>query len=284
MSKILSFEQEWVKTHPKRIGVLRFLREAIGVTEVQWSDITKQNLYKVEEKFKERVISNSCRTYFAEICAFLKRYDEENIIPCKHPEEVLKAKKVPQQNTALTEEELWKIEDYYDKLWKKKGHQAEKDVLTLFLIEAITGARSCDVEEFKLDNIENHQLTYVSKKTKTLAIIPEHRRLRELISRMPTTTYSGTTKNRTIKRVAKAVGITQNVTLFYHGRMQTLPKYKTLGTHSARRSFASVLSAKGVPIADIAQYMSHQSTSMTERYIKVDSQNVSEAALSFFNG
>lgn len=284
MSKILSFESEWTRQKSGRIQIIRFIREAIGVKETNWQDLTKVNLIKVADYIKARVTSNSAKVYFAEICAFLKRYDEEGIIPCKHPEEVLKARKEPQQNTALTEEELWKIEDYYDRLWRKHGHQAEKDVLTLFLIEAITGARSCDVEDFTLNNIENHQLTYVSKKTRTLAVIPEHRRLRELISRIPNVSYSSTTKNRTIKRVAKAVGITQPVTLFFRGRMQTIPKYATLGTHSARRSFASVLSAKGVPIADIAQYMSHSNVSMTERYIKVDSQSVSEAALAFFNG
>lgn len=284
MKKILSFEQEFERRNPKRIQLIRFIREAIGVRETNWSDLTKVNLIKVADYIKDRVSPNSARTYFAEIVAFLHCYDDEGIIPCKNPSEVLKCKKVPQQNTALTEDELHLIEAYYDSLWLKKGHQAEKDVLTLFLIEAITGARSCDVEDFTLNNIDNNQLTYVSKKTKTLAIIPEHRRLKELISRKTTAVYSATTKNRTIKRVAKAVGITQEVTLFYHGCMQTLPKYETLGTHSARRSFASVLSAKGVPIAEIAQFMSHNSTQMTERYIKVDSQKASEAAMSFFNG
>ena len=281
---ILSFEQEWMRQKSGRIQIIRFMREAIGVSEVSWQDLTKINLIRVADYIKDRVSPNSARTYFAEIVAFLHCYDDEGIIPCKNPSEVLKCKKVPQQNTALTEDELHLIVAYYDSLWLKKGHQAEKDVLTLFLIEAITGARSCDVEEISTNNIENHLLSYVSKKTKTLAVIPEHCRLQQLISRKPTAVYSATTKNRTIKRVAKVVGITQPITLYYHGAMVTKPKNEFLGTHSARRTFASILSAKGVPIAEIAQFMSHNSTQMTERYIKVDSQNVSEAAMSFFNG
>lgn len=284
MKKILSFEQEFERRNPKRIQLIRFIREAIGVKETNWSDLTKVNLIKVADYIKDRVSPNSAKTYFAEITAFLHCYEDEGIIPCKNPSEVLKAKKVPQQNTALTEDELRLIEAYYDGLWLKKGHQAEKDVLTLFLIEAITGARSCDVEDISINNIENHLLSYVSKKTHTLAIIPEHCRLQQLISRKPTSVYSATTKNRTIKRVAKVVGITQPITLYYHGAMVTRPKNEFLGTHSARRTFASILSAKGVPIAEIAQYMSHNSTQMTERYIKVDSQKASEAAMSFFNG
>ena len=167
---------------------------------------------------------------------------------------------------------------------KVKGKKPEKDVLTLFLIEAITGARSCDVEDLSINNIKDNKLSYVSKKTHVLAVIPEHRRLQELLMRKPKKAYSNTTKNRTIKRIAEKVGITQPITLYYHGAMETKPKFEYLGTHSARRSFASILSEKGVPIAEIAQYMSHTNTSMTERYIKVDNQKASMAALSFFNG
>ena len=284
MTNVLSFEQEWVRACPKRIQILRFIREAIDVKETSWDMITKVNLIKVANYIKGKVAANSARTYFAEICAFLHNYDEEGIIPCRHPEEVLKAKKVPQQNVALTESELKLIENYYDKLWTKKGHQCEKDVLTLFLLEAFCGARSGDVEELTTANIQDGRLMYVSEKTHTLATIPAHRRLQQLLERKPTTVYSGGTKNRTIKRVAKKVGITQIVTIYYRGKMHSWPKYRYLGTHSARRSFASVLSAKGVPTAEISQYMGHSDIAMTNRYIKVESDKASAAALSFFNG
>jgi integrase len=65
--------------------------------------------------------------------------------------------------------------------------------------------------------------------------------------------------------------------------MVTKKKYQLCAFHTARRSFASILAAKGVPVAEISQFMSHSSLSMTERYIKVDTKKISEEALSFFN-
>ena len=282
MKKELDFENEFEKRQPKRTHLLRFMREAMGVERVTWDMLTKVNLIDVADHIKCVCSPNSAKVYYAIICAFLKLYQEEGIIPCKHPEEVLKCKKVPQQNVALTEEELHRIEEYYDKLWNTYGHKEEKDCLTLFLIEAICGARSCDVEKLTVNNINNHMLTYVSKKTHIMATIPEHSRLRQLLERKPKRTYFNMTKNRIIKRVAKKVGITQPVTIFYRGAMITKPKCDLLGTHSARRSFASILSEKGVPTPEISQYMSHASIEMTNRYIIVDNQKISEAALSFF--
>jgi len=282
MSKILSLESEWVRTHPKRIGVLRFFREAIGVKEVQWSDITKQNLYKVADKVKENVTSNSSRTYFAEICAFLKRYDEEGIIPCKHPEEVLKARKEPQQSVYLTEEEIWKIEDYYDRLWRKYGHQAEKDVLTLFLLETWTGARISDCRKFTADNIRDGKLSYTSQKTSVLTEVPEHRRLRELISRIPSDPYSSTTVNRTLKRVARKCGITEKVTLFTRGKQVTCEKCDLISSHSGRKSFVTNLARRGVDLYTISAFAGHRSTMQTDRYVVRDTVNTPEAAITFF--
>lgn len=282
--KVLSFEQEWTRRKPGRPQILRFMREATNVNEVKWSDLTTYNLSLIRDYITSQVSGNSAVTYMAELKGFLSAYKDEGIVPCSEPAKFLHGKREPQQNVALTEEELKLIENYYDRLWEKKGHQPEKDCLTLFLIEAICGARSCDVEEITLKNIKDNMLSYVSKKTHVLAVIPEHKRLQQLIERKPTNKYSTTTKNRTIKRVAKAVGITQPLTLYYHGEMATRPKYEYLGTHSARRTFASVLSSRGVPIAEISQYMSHSNTSMTERYIKVDQNKASDAAMSFFNG
>ena len=284
MAKILSFEQEFTRRQPGRVQLLRFMREAIGVREVQWSDLTRVNLITVADYIKNVVTPNSAVTYFAVLKAFLATFKDEGIIPCSDIQNTLKAKKVPQQNVALTEGEVGRIVAYYDCLLASGQRTEEKDVLTLFLLEVFCGARSCDIEQVSSENIINGKLMYVSQKTHVLTRIPAHRRLAELLDRKPRRTYSAMTKNRTIKRVAKRCGINEPVTIYYRGHMQTRPKYEYLGTHSARRTFASILAAKHVPIAEISQYMGHTSISMTERYIKVDMQQASPEALEFFNG
>lgn len=284
MSRILSFEQEFTRVVNDRPQILRYMRQAIGTEEVQWSDITGANLADMASYIADSVSPNSAVTYCAIIKAFLARYRDEDIIPCKTPEKYLKAKKFPQENVALTSDEVQRIVSYYNALQARPGHQPEKDVLTLFLLEVFCGARSCDVEKLTAGNICDGRLTYVSQKTHVLATLPVHRMLPVLLKRKPEKEHPIGVKVRTIKRVAKACGIDTPVTICYHGEMRTRPKYEYLGTHTARRTFASILSEKGVPIAEIAQYMSHTNTTMTERYIKVDTNKVSEAALAFFNG
>jgi site-specific recombinase XerD len=104
------------------------------------------------------------------------------------------------------------------------------------------------------------------------------------LSYKPSKQYSATTKNRTIKRIAKAIGINQTVTLMYHGKLRSMPKYECIGFHTARRSFCSNLARRGVDIYTIAALANHnQNITMTQRYIIPDTDNLSEEALSFFN-
>lgn len=284
MKKILSFEQEFERRNPKRIQLIRFIREAIGVRETNWQDLTKVNLISVAEHIKECVSPNSARTYFAEIAAFLHRYEDEGIIPCKNPSEVLKCKKVPQQSIYLTEEEMKRIENYYDDLLTKGKHQAEKDVLTLFLLESWTGARVSDCKAMTANNIADGKLSYTSIKTSVLTEVPEHRRLCELIGRIPSKDYSATTINRTLKRVAKKCGITEEVTLFTKGRMQTGPKCNFVSSHVGRKSFCTILARRGVDIYTISAYAGHKNVLQTNHYIVKDTVETPQEALSFFNG
>lgn len=259
------------------------MRIAIEKEEIEYEDITALNLRKFKDYMSENVSPNSLRTYMAVMKAFISECCGDGLIANIKCLSTLKVKSTPQQNIALTEIDMLKIETYYDNLMTTEGHQVEKDVLTLFLIECLCGARGVDVEQLTTDNIQNGKLTYVSQKTSVLAIIPAHRRLERLLQCKPEKHYFRSTKNRVIKDVCRRCGITEPVTLFYHGKMVTMRRYELCGMHTARRTFASILASKGVPIAEISQYMSHTSQTMTQRYIKVDSSRASDAAMSFFN-
>lgn len=282
--KAMSFENEFARMHPDHAFIIRYMREALGVDEVAWDDLTAVNLKAVADHIKARVTSNSARTYFAVLKGFLSLMGQDIDLPDVRFQNILKCRREPQQNVALTGREVARIDAYYQSLLGKNTHQVERDVLALFLIECYCGGRGVDVEQMTEANIAEGRLSYVSQKTHILATMPVHRRLRELLGQKPDKEYSRMTKNRVIKNVCKKCGIDEEVTIFYHGKMQTRPKYEYCGFHTARRSFASVLAAKGVPVPEISQYMSHASISMTERYIKVDRNRASAAAMSFFGG
>lgn len=283
MGTKITFEEIFKARSPQYAFLLSRMQCAIGVKEVTFDDINTVNLRKFKEYMDGEVSANSLKTYTAVIKAVLNECHNDGLIPNVKCLSALHVKTTPQQNIALTEADIRKLEAYYDRLFMIPKHQVEKDVLTLFMLEIFCGARGVDVEHMTKDNIQDGTLSYVSQKTKVLAVMPAHKKLELLLSRKPKKQYSRATKNNVVKRVCRKCGFTEPVTLFYHGRMVTKPRYELAAFHTARRSFASVLAAKGAPLAEISQFMSHSSQTMTQRYIKVDTNNVSSAAMSFFS-
>ena len=277
MTKVLSFEQEWVRYISDRIQILRFMREAIGVDEVGWKDLTTLNLAKVREFIAEKVAGNSAVTYLAIIKAFLSRYTDENIIPCKNPAKELKAKRVPSEQVVLNADEIALIENYKPKSEKEKWVKAQ------FLCEYYCLARSSDIQQLTPENIQGDFITYVSQKTKIATTVPLHKNFIKYFKQRGKT-LDRASFNRIIKRICKNCGIDDEVKLFYHGRMQMRKKYELIGSHTARRSGATELARRGVPISTISKMMSHTNEIITSRYIFANTRNPGEEAMAFFNG
>lgn len=276
MAKVLSFEQEWIRQN-QRIQILRFMREAIGVDEVQWQDLTTLNLSKVREFITDKVAGNSAVTYLAILKAFLSRYTDEGIVPCKNPAKELKAKRVPSEQVVLSADEIRLIENYHPRTEQERWVKAQ------FLCEYYCLARSSDIQQLTPENIKGDFLTYVSKKTMVATTVPLHKNFVKYFKQRGKT-LDRASYNRIIKRICKNCGICEEVKLFYHGKMQIRPKYELIGSHTARRSGATELAKRDVPIATISKLMNHTNTLITSRYIFADTRNLGEEAMNFFNG
>lgn len=277
MSKILSFEQEFTKQQPNRIQLLRLMREAVGTDEIQWEDMTTYKLALIRDHITEIYAGNSAVTYLAIIKAFLSRYADEDIFPCKNPAKELKAKRVPSEQVVLNSEEIKRIEDY------KPRSANERCVKAQFLCEYYCLARSSDIQQLTVDNIKGDFLTYVSKKTKIATTVPLHKNFVKYFSQRGKI-LGRASYNRIIKRICQNCGIDEDVKLFYHGKVQIRKKYELIGSHTARRSGATELAKRDVPIATISRLMNHQNQIITSRYIFADTRNLGEEAMSFFNG
>ena len=274
---ILSFEQEWTLQNNNRVQIIRFMREAIGVNEVQWSDLTTLNLTKVREYITGSFAGNTACTYLAIIKAFLARFADEGIIPCKNPAKELKAKRVPSEQVVLNAEEIRRIENY------KPRSENEKNVKAQFLCEYYCLARSSDIQQLTTENIQGDFITYVSQKTHIATTVPLHKNFIKYFKQRGKK-FERASYNRIIKRICQNCGIDEPVKLFYHGKMQVRKKYELIGSHTARRSGATELAKRDVPIATISKLMNHKNTLITSRYIFADTRNLGKEAMSFFNG
>ena len=278
-----NFESLFTRRNPNYEFLLSRMREAIGVDEVTFEDITATNLRSFKEYMSGRVAANSLKTYFAVLKGAIREMALDGLVKNARCVDVLKSKNEPQQNVSLTNDEVERLWKYYCKLPKDKKHKLTRNVLALFLIEAYTGARGCDVKDFKPENISNNLLTYVSKKTHTLTKVIAHQRLPSLFKDIPDDDIHRMTKNRIIKDAAKKCGIVDIVTIYYHGKQRSEPKYKYLGMHCARRSFITNLIDMNVPISAVSKMAGHGDINMTQRYYSNNKLQIPEEALSFFN-
>jgi integrase len=276
--KVLSFEQEFERANPGRIQILRFMREAVGVSEIKWSDLTLSNLNKVRELMLQRLAQNSAQVYCSIIKAFLNNVCEDVELPTMRYAKALKVKVIPSQHCCLTEEELILFDEY------KPKTETEKNVKILFMRGAFSGARSSDCHAMSIDNVHGNTLSYVSKKTKVDVEQPLHARLVKYLQIKPTRDVSRSVVNRVIRRICKNLGFTEEITLFCNGRLQTKPKYEWITMHSSRRSFVTALAVRGVPVEIIAKLAGHTNSQTTSKhYVCVDIKNIGDEAMSFFN-
>lgn len=277
----INFETEFLKKNPRYPHIIGYMKEALGQSTITWMDMTKVNLDNIREYIMGKVAPNTAMNYLAIIKAFLGKYSEEELVPCKKAHDVLKSKRQPSQHVFLTEEEIDKLEEYVPRTEK------EKSVWDAFLTECYLGARASDIETITQDNIKGdgveQRIVYVSKKTHVETSVPIHQNLlKHLLATKKN--VSMVYYDKTIKEICRICGIDEPVKLFNRGKETTQPKYKFVSSHTARRSFATNLRLRGVSISEICALMNHnKNEQMTARYICIDTRYLTSHAMSFFN-
>ena len=281
MEKKLSFEDFFRYKNPNYEFLLDRMRCAFDVKEVTYKDINTINMIRFKKYMTDEVHNSSLKVYIAIIAATVNMLTADGL--CQHIDfkPINRVKCEKSENIALTKEEVDMFMDYYNRI--KNQNTLERDVLTMFLLEICTGARNSDCKTFSRDSILDGYLTYVSKKTHTLTRVPVHKMLPVLLDRIPDKEYSRVTTCRKIKNIAKKLGINKPEKRMYRGELKTRPRYEYIASHTARRTFISLLLDKGVPLATVSKMAGHSDTSMTLRYYRSDELLLNDAAMDFFN-
>ncbi len=257
------------------LGAITQMHECLGKIP-EWGDLTKPNLVEYKRYLLTKVARNSASLYLHRMAAIMAIHEDK--IPAKDFRTAMALKKEPSQHVALTEDEVEMIHRYIPRT------TAEEDIKRAFMLECLCGARSCDIAQITANNIHDGWLTYVSQKTKTETSVPVHRLLPEyLLKPVHKREYKRAVVNRIIKRICQKCGMTQMVKLYTHGKWQTRPKYELVGSHTARRSFATQLAQRNVPVPTISRLMGHADVKMTSKYICVEIRNIGDDAMAFFN-
>ena len=258
------FERKFTARYPERGYLPMMMAKALEKTSITWKDITKVNLVRIADYIKATHAPNSAKTLLSIIKAFLNIYSEERLFPCKDFSKTLTSRSVPSQHIALTEDEVKRLEAYEPKT------DAEQDIKILAIREILTGARGNDSEAFSMENVQDGCISYVSNKTNRESVIPLHSLLSKYLTMQPKKEHKRRIKIYILKKICKAIGMNKPVTLYVGGRTVTKPKWDLVGFHTLRRTFASIMASKGVPVPVIQQWMGHSNITQTNRYICID--------------
>lgn len=151
-----------------------------------------------------------------------------------------------------------------------------------FLIGAYTGLRMSDFNKIDRGNISNGVITVITEKTDQRVVIPIHPIVREILdSGFDFDISLSDAKTRLyIKDICRYVKIDDIIEVreSISGKSATnsYPKWKLVGTHTARRSFATNAYKAGIPPIAIMKITGHTKESNFMRYIRVSSDENAE--------
>lgn len=189
----------------------------------------------------------------------------------------------------LSTKELIKIEE--EDFSEKENLEKVRD---LFLLGCYTGLRFSDFTQIKQENIiEDKSIIQIrTQKTKEKVSIPIHSVVKRILAKYDNTipkSFTNQIMNKYLKDIAEICEIDTptELTTTKSGKTQksTVPKYKLITTHTARRSFATNCYLADIPSISIMKITGHKTEKSFLKYIKVTQEQNADKLLnhSFFN-
>lgn len=244
------------KTNAKAI-IFAFLK--YKQSEILESEINHMWLIRFKEYLEERELAaNSRNSYIQTMMSILRRGQHRGYnlpVDLQQAKEEMTVNKEASESVYLNKDELKLIENYIP------VGKNETFARAAFLIGAYTGARISDTIIMSENNFNDGELNFTCEKTKTTSRLPLHPLVPELIKDTHGRKYSERSGSAIVcssmKNICAKLGIDKQVTLYRRGRRMTVPKYECIGSHTARKSFATNMLLDGYELIQISKMMGH---------------------------
>lgn len=272
--------EEWVaRSNPaerQRKLAMRVTRDIMGC-RADWEDVDSAYYFRLVQAMNERGYSAN---YQGAIIGKLKTVMSEGHKLKYHTNTDFREFHKPVEEsdaTALTEEEV-------ERIWRLElTDDMERRVRDAFIVGIYTGARWEDYSRFTKANIERNTFTYVQQKTGVKVTIPCSPKVKEVMKRnggrVPD--LNQIVFNREVKVVCMKAGLSGIVErrMTKGGKITITrePKWKTISSHTARRTCATLLHKAGVPLKDIMVCTGHKNIRTLSIYLRTTSEGSMEA-------
>lgn len=151
-----------------------------------------------------------------------------------------------------------------------------------FIFMCVTGMRVSDVKRFNPNWVRDDFIEYSAEKTMSKAYVPLLETAKGILEK-----YKGKPPNmceqyfnREIKKVCYDIGLDRPVVKIDRQGRRIIehihPLYEVVSSHTGRKTFVSMMLARGVPIQDVMNMSGHQDYRSMKPYIQVDKKRMSE--------
>ena len=185
----------------------------------------------------------------------------------------ISVQKFQSDHIALTVQEIKTLED-------ARLSGAEEKARDLFLIGVYSGQRFSDYSVFDRSDVRGDFIVKRAKKTKDFSYIPLHAKLLALLEkydwRLPKITSQKF--NLRIQSVCKKLGFDEPIKKTSRkGKdiaVEILPKWKMVGSHTARRTYITLAAEKGMARHFIMAVTGIKDSKTLDKYIKLNLENL----------
>lgn len=157
----------------------------------------------------------------------------------------------------------------------------EKEIRDMFVIACYTALRISDIQKLNEAVICNGVISLYQTKTKEQVEIPILKEIAPLVGhyqKLGFPTINTCKANEVIKDLARRCGIKQSISYKEHrggiAQIMTLPKWKMISFHTARRSCITNLYKRGYPPNYIMTLSGHHSLQAFQRYIRASNKEL----------
>ena len=186
----------------------------------------------------------------------------------------------------ITSEEIERI---YEMNIKTKERELIRD---MFVANCLIGMRFGDFKKLTNKNISGDTIVRRTNKTGAGVRVPVHRIVRDILNKyngFPPYEKSDQNYNKVVKNICKQAGLNDKVlwerTVGHNIVRKTYKRYELVGSHTARRSFATNAYVSGIPVARIMLITGHKTESSFFKYIRIEKKENAEVLADhpFFN-
>lgn len=177
------------------------------------------------------------------------------------------------EHPALTENDLKVLEEL--ELPQRLDYYRD-----LFLIGCYSGQRYSDYSVFEKADVVGDFIIKRAEKTETYSRIPLHTKLKALLDKYDWTLkkISSQKFNKAIQEICKRAGFNEEFkkTVYYGSskQVEVYPRYLLVASHTARRTFITISSEKGMPDHIIMAITGIKDPKTLKKYKKINAESV----------